>query len=389
MKFVRDALYEYIPLSDVSKQVIDTPVFQRLRYIRQLAAAYLIYPGANHTRFEHSLGCMHLARKFFQFRNKECDEELVLAALLHDIGHGPFSHESELIFSKKGLSHEDISGKLITDSEISDCINDNGLSVERVREYAMGSGKGALIAGSLGIDRIDYLMRDSYYTGAMHGRIDYERILRTIDTDDGRLLLDEKGIEAAESLVLSRFMMFAILYQHKTVIIASAMLRKALEFAYDDGAFSVDELINMNDCECVQALRDCKSSAPLIDMIMKRKLHKPILFLRKYELPLELSEKLDDNFAASLENRICDECGLSRSEVVVHCTHSSYKPIDVRVSGRRGNADLSGISDLVSSINRASESKRVLLAAVSPESKARVQSKINAIIESLCPQQSR
>ncbi len=373
MKLFKDALYNYVRLNDCEREVADSRVFQRLRYIKQLAMAYLVYPGANHTRFEHSLGVLFLAKRYFELRGEEPDDELVLAALLHDVGHGPFSHESEHLFKRGGIiSHEDLSVKKVGSGEIADIIERHGFSPRKVCGYIKGRGKGVLITGALGIDRMDYLMRDSYYAGTLHGKIDYERLMNNIEIRGGRLMLDAKGIEEAESLVLSRFMMFATLYQHKTVDIARAMVRKAMEHAYDDGVFTLDEFSNMTDYECMMRAGESKSAAPIIERVLGRGLYKTAVFMRGYEIPEKFREAIaNESFIRKFERELCAECGLTQDEVVTHYTTGNYKAIDVHISGDKMR-ELAEVSDVVASIKEAYERKRVFFVAVPEEKRVKV-----------------
>ncbi|MEM0438004.1 MAG: HD domain-containing protein [Candidatus Micrarchaeia archaeon] len=383
MKLVKDALYNFVKLSDLEIQLMDTPQMQRLRYIKQIALGYLVYPGANHTRFEHSLGTLFLAKRFHEINELPLDHEIACAALLHDVGHGPFSHESEYIFEKEGLSHEHFSEEKIRTSHVADILERAGISPRAVADCVAGRGKGKLLTGTLGIDRIDYLMRDSYYSGVMYGRLDYERLLTSMSIgNNGDLLISEKGIEAAESLVVSRFMMFSALYQHKAVGISSAMLRKAMDLAYSDGLFSARELAEMTDIECLQSLAQHPQAGLLAARLVTRKLYKAALVLRGYEIPERLKNVIDEKFLSGLEDEICASCGLASEEIVSYYTYSSYKPIAVSVKGKSEVRELSEISEVVKSICDASEKKRMLFIAVPEEKRESVSKKAHSIIDS-------
>jgi HD superfamily phosphohydrolase len=344
--------------------------------------AYLVYPGANHTRFEHSLGVSFLAKRYFELRDEKPDEELVLAALLHDIGHGPFSHESEHLFESKGISHEGLSVAKVTKGEIAEVISRHGLSPKKVGSYLTGAGKGIMIAGALGIDRIDYLMRDSYYAGTVHGKIDYERLLDTVELQGNHLVLGTKGIEVAESLALARFMMFTTVYQHKTVGIAAAMLRKAIENGYKDRVFTLDEFTEMVDYECLMRLKESRRAAPIVERLLNRNLYKPAVFMRGYEIPDKLKSQIEvHSFLEKFEKEICSSCGISHDEIISHYTFGNYKPIHVRVEGAK-ERELSEISDVVSSIRDASDKKRLFFVAVPENKRAKVRKAALSLINS-------
>ncbi|HEY7508517.1 MAG TPA: HD domain-containing protein, partial [Nitrososphaera sp.] len=186
---ITDPIHRYIRFSQAEKDVIDSPAFQRLRRIRQLAGAHLVYPSAQHSRFEHSLGAMHVAGLAAEgllikgyIDNAETVQEIRLAALLHDIGHGPFSHLfEEVLEAGSAVSHEEMGRWIIAKSEIADVLGKNGQSADHVARLSFGQSKvhflNEIISGSLSADIMDYLPRDSYFTGAEYGKIDYYRLV--------------------------------------------------------------------------------------------------------------------------------------------------------------------------------------------------------------------
>lgn len=254
---VRDPIYGFIPFNDWERQVIDSPIFQRLRRIRQLALTDMVYPGATHTRFEHSLGVMHVATQMFDAIVKralpylsselgynaagiERMRALVrMAALLHDIGHSPFSHPGESVLPKnpqtdKPYKHEDYSAYIVRHllaATIEDHpfnqqnYNIRAAEVADLLEGDPGLGTRlfwrSLICGQIDADRADYLLRDSYHIGVKYGVFDLERLLATLtaardpDTERPTVAVEEGGLHAAESLVLARYQMFTQVYfQH-------------------------------------------------------------------------------------------------------------------------------------------------------------------------------
>lgn len=245
IKEYRDPLYGFITLDELEQKIVETPFFQRLRYIMQLGTTYLIYPSGVHTRFEHSLGVLQASSFLFDhiisdsqslkvLKKWEMDDPkeyrilLRLASLLHDIGHGPFSHTLEDLFPKN-MTHEDYTYKIITETEIGEVIDKelgNGHK-ERIAGISTGKPKSIpdsflsmLISGEIGSDRVDYLHRDSYHLGVAYGRFDYYRFLTSLhvrDTKEGpELGIDEGGINVIESFVLARYFMFLQVYFHKT-----------------------------------------------------------------------------------------------------------------------------------------------------------------------------
>ncbi|MCS6767364.1 MAG: HD domain-containing protein [Candidatus Nitrosocaldus sp.] len=240
---ISDPVHGYFYLSGVEKDIVDSPIFQRLRRIRQLASAYLTYPSAQHTRFEHSLGAMHLAGhagNVLKEKGYVSDEDTVqmlrLAALLHDIGHGPFSHLFEEVLEVKGsVTHEDIGRRMIRESAISDTLARHGYGAGEVSDLAFGQSSSRflneIISGGLSVDLMDYLQRDAYFTGAHYGRIDAERIISSLEVYDNRLAIDRAALNSFESLLIARYQMFKAVYFHKTVRAAEVMLLKAMMLA--------------------------------------------------------------------------------------------------------------------------------------------------------------
>ena len=244
-KWVRDPLYGFIGLTEEEVALLDTSPIQRLRRIKQLANAHLVYPGAVHTRFEHSLGVMHIAGRMaehLQFADDEI-KTVRYAALLHDIGHGPFSHVFEAAL-------QDICGKAVHHEEITRLIVQHDDTIQRVLGtsaddvIALFSENGEriqnqVISGNLDADKLDYLRRDSYHTGVAYGNFDLERILHTIHkkTDGSRsyLTLLKKGVDALENFRLARFLMHAQVYHHHTRAVADKMFQRAVEIAIRDG----------------------------------------------------------------------------------------------------------------------------------------------------------
>lgn len=250
-----DPIHDFITVYSHEIQIIDDPVFQRLRRIRQLAGAHLVYPGAQHSRFEHSLGTMHIASqaasilKEKNYLGSDDVENLRLAALLHDIGHGPFSHLfEEVLYKKRKISHEKIGEKIILRSEIGDLILKNGFNKNFISKLAFGNSKyqfmNEIISGGLSADMMDYLLRDSYFTGAEHARIDFKRIINSLDVHEKKLSLNKSALHSFESMMISRYQMFKAVYFHKTVRAAEVMLLESMLLADDELGLTTSDLQN-------------------------------------------------------------------------------------------------------------------------------------------------
>ena len=226
---IYDELYGYIDTTPLELEIIDTALFQRLNHIKQLGMAYRVFPGAQHTRFSHSLGTMHLMDRMARSLElpKEEREKLRLAALLHDVGHYPFSHTLETVFTNhhknEDATHEKLGAFVINQTEIKDKLLANGYSKSDILEIiSIIQGNSAnvlhnqLMTSELDADRLDYLLRDSASTGVVYGKVDLNRIMHTLALDnEGYLSIEEGGKGSAEGYIVSRYLMWATIYTHK------------------------------------------------------------------------------------------------------------------------------------------------------------------------------
>ncbi len=271
-----DPIHDFISVSNSELKIIDSPIFQRLRRIRQLTGAHLTYPGAQHTRFEHSLGVMHIAGQAGHvLANKKIIkaddiENLRIAGLLHDIGHGPFSHLFEEILQEKNkVSHEDLGKKIILKTQIGDQLSKSGFDKKFISKLAFGDSKiqfmNEIISGVLSADIMDYLLRDGYFTGAEHAKIDHKRITQSLDVYRNKLALQKSALYSFESMMHSRYQMFKAVYFHKTVRSAEVMLLESIRLADDELGFtssSLDEYLQLTDEVVLSKLLSLKSSKP-------------------------------------------------------------------------------------------------------------------------------
>jgi len=256
-----DPIHDFVRVYGNELKIIDTPIFQRLRRIRQLSGAHLIYPGAQHTRFEHSLGVMHIASMAGQALAEkgvvsfDDIQNLRLAGLLHDIGHGPFSHLFEEIFEeKRKISHEDLGRDIILKTEIGDIISKNGFDKKLITKLAFGDSKlqfmNEIISGVLSADIMDYLLRDGYFTGAEHAKIDHHRLTHSLDVYKNKLALDKSSLVNFETMMISRYQMFKAVYFHKTVRAGEVMLLEAMDLAEGElglSSMNLDEYLQLSD----------------------------------------------------------------------------------------------------------------------------------------------
>ena len=255
-----DPIHDFVRVNSNELKIIDTPIFQRLRRIRQLSGAHLIYPGAQHTRFEHSLGVMHIASMAGHALNEkgivssDNIQNLRFAGLLHDIGHGPFSHLFEELLQKRKMSHEDMGRNIILKTQIGDLISANGFDKKFITELAFGDSKfqfmNEIISGALSADIMDYLLRDGYFTGAEHAKIDHNRLTYSLDVYKNKLALEKSALVNFETMMISRYQMFKAVYFHKTVRAGEVMLLESMYLAEEElglSSISLDEYLKLTD----------------------------------------------------------------------------------------------------------------------------------------------
>ncbi len=236
-KIINDPVYGFITIpSELIYDLIQHRYFQRLRNIKQLGMTHLVYPGALHTRFHHALGSMHLMEMAIEtLRSKgkiitpEEEEAVTIAILLHDIGHGPFSHALEHTIVE-GISHEHISTLLMNklNEELDGKLH---TAIEIFNNRYQKNFLYQLVSGQLDMDRMDYLNRDSFFTGVAEGVISFDRIIKMLDVVDDQIVIEEKGIYSIEKFLIARRLMYWQVYLHKTVIAAEQLLVKILERA--------------------------------------------------------------------------------------------------------------------------------------------------------------
>lgn len=289
---IKDPVHGYVYVTEDEKAVIDSYPVQRLHRLRQLAGAEYVYPGANHTRFEHSVGVMYLAGRVAEnpyVSQLVSEEELAMvrvAGLLHDVGHGPFSHVFEQLLEKElDKTHEDITTWIIQKSELQDILKKNGCKPNDVSNLAVGKlhrpGKAFLdqiISSAVDVDKQDFIVRDTHHTGAEYGFIDIFRLIHTLDVMEGNLAVDVGALSALESLIIARIESFKSIYFHRVGRAAQIMLALAMEKANAElrlTSFKTpEEYLAMDDYTVWTKLKNCKKSSGIIRNLERRKLLK-------------------------------------------------------------------------------------------------------------------
>ena len=318
-KQIKDPVHGYIEVPDELIPLLDSPLLQRLHHIRQLGFAYLVYPGANHTRFEHSLGAMALADKVCQSVGLAEDERLLVcsAALLHDIGHGPYSHASERLRSEFGeFSHDDI---LPFADVLQPQLDAIGCDIREVAGIISGTHRlASIIHGDLDVDRMDYLLRDAHYSGVPYGTLDANRLIQSLvmDAEQG-LVLKDSGVAAAESLLIARTLMGPSVYYHHVSRIAEEMFLAAgrLHFTKD----TIDAFMRMDDAEGALTLLN-SSSAPARDLMTRiryRRLFKRALYVGRELVEMPRLTRLDSASRRRLQTEIAETAGVDEHAVIL------------------------------------------------------------------------
>jgi len=316
---VRDPLWNNIRLEPQALAVLDTPAVQRLRYVRQLGHAFLVYPGATHTRFEHALGAYHLARRVVtELGQLETEEGLAvrLAALLHDIGHYPFSHALE----EAGLPHhERLAARHLQSGALAATLERLGVAPERLLALIQGTSRSplaGLVSGSIDVDKLDYLSRDAAMCGVPYGRIDVDRLLTSLTLGPEGLRLHPKGLAALESLLFAKYQMYRNVYWHHAVRSATAMFKRLVRRAIAAGRVSPDDIALATDDALSHELQQ-NDQTGLARALRERRLAKRALDIPATELPADTADwpARDPDLLQRVEERLAAETGLRADQL--------------------------------------------------------------------------
>ncbi len=354
-KFIRDSVYGDINLSEFEVRVMDMPQFQRIRRIKQLGLINLIYPGANHSRFEHCIGTMNLATNLATNLDLSKDEiELVrISGLLHDVGHGPFSHVSEGVLS---FPHEELTKYVIEKTSMHDLL-DEKFDTKEIGEIINGNGYlGPIISGELDVDRMDYLLRDSHNTGVAYGVIDYERIISNLKLDDG-LVLDIKGVQAAEGALVSRYFMYPSVYQHHTTRIVNSMFRRALKREIDSGKIKEHDMYKYDDSDIISLFRqsDDEIVRDMINRLDNRVIPKRVKTIRldNFKTPEKLY-KIDQKTLRKAEEEIAEDYNMDRNYVFINIAeYPRFDEMKTQVNVDEKLYPLTEISNIIGALSKA------------------------------------
>ena len=317
-KIVRDPIHGDIKIDGIFLQLLESPEIQRLYNVKQLGFAHLVFPGAHHTRLEHSLGTFHIACQLSEILGLETHEQemVTIAALVHDIGHGPFSHTLEsILIEKMDVDHVDLTEKLITGEyeifdnnekpvvrshTVYDILKDKNIDIKTITDIIHGNTEktpylSQILNSTIDVDQLDYLMRDAYYTGVAYGMIDLKRVLQTLTIHEQNLAVKRKGVGVLENIFMARGLMYSSVYFHKTVRIAELMLSKALHMLPHLEPF---EIFRMTDAEIMNRLKNTGSfQHEIVTRLKYRQLFKQAFSLSSTEI-----KNYDHQVITNLEN---------------------------------------------------------------------------------------
>jgi len=328
VKTIKDSVHDHIDVEGLALDLLDTPALQRLRRVSQLGTVSLVYPSANHTRFEHSLGVYHLASlaiEHLPIRDRPA-RRLRAAALLHDVGHAPFSHNVEdLLARRTGRYHDEVHDRL-ADGEVAAVLREHDVDPGAVADLVAGEGRyGQLISGELDVDRADYLVRDAHHTGVPYGTIDHSRLVRELTFRDGDLVLEGGNVQTAESLLIARALMNPTVYRHHVARISKSMLRRATEELLAVGEYDATAVRRMDDPGLRVALRNCEPASVYANRLERRDLYKRAVWAELADVPDPLLQHDRDDIS-ELEEAIAERADVPAEAVVLDVPEEPTMP---------------------------------------------------------------
>ena len=406
--FIKDPIHGYVRINAVERTIVDTRPVQRLRRLRQLAGSEYVYPAANHTRFEHVIGVMHLAGELSEALPVNVDahdrEQTRLAALVHDIGHGPFSHVFEpLMVRHLNKTHEDLVPWLVNETEIGEKLEKAGYNPKKVGLLAVGRLRDKrrpyldqIISSSVDVDKMDFLVRDSFHTGAGYGAVDVHRLLYTMDVMNGNLAVDGRAVATLESFLLARLESFRTIYFHRASRAVQIMIVRALEAAKDDLALlrfdKPDDYLKLDDYKVWTDLKQSKRSRKIMQDLEARRLLK-CAYEKTVFAPEELVSNImtKDSVRRDIETEIAKKARISAEDVVIDVPtlpsvpyHNAVElqPLDIPVfrRGPAGKKEIVQLSDISRIIGVLRTFMNLVRVYTKDEYRARIESASRQIL---------
>lgn len=324
MTTIKDPIHGYIKLTEREQAILDSVPLQKLRHKKQLGNSSIVYPSATHSRFSHTIGVLATAEKYAQSLElkEEYREELRMAALFHDTGHGPYSHLAEEV---TGLDHEQRSCQTVEEVHFTPPINK-----ERIKKIIKGELEiGQVIHGDVDADRLDYLQRDAYFTGVDHGQIESETIIQNTEIDSRRLVYNQKAVPALENLLVAREHMTQSVYYHHTSRIADKMMARAMEDTMNDLNRSAEWLMRQTD----RSIYDYLKSHYMMQRIEDRALYK-----RAYKI------ENPDTTEKKIMEILLSETELNPDNILVD--HYDYSTNGPTIKIKEKNGEIKELGDL-------------------------------------------
>ena len=428
MKVINDTIHGQFKLEGVLENLLKTPEMNKLSHIKQLGLAHLVFPGAHHTRFEHSLGASHIVGRIADSLSMEKQDKdtIQAAAMLHDVGHGPYSHTLEHILAERGgMDHMEVTKGIIlgeydvlvgdeenTFSErqmIPDILERNDLDPKLVSSLITGADASGtersllnwtegrdhfsdddrtmaqLIHGPVDCDQLDYLLRDSHFTGVKHGVVDHNRIIECIRSQGGDIAIEQGGLSALEGMLVARGLMYSAVYFHRVTRVTEVMLSRAVERAGDNLPDSLD-LQRRVDAEIWGALEKAGDfSKDMITRLKYRRLLKVCLSRRKEDLSGNQIDALisivkDPQSRREMEDDLAIRAGLSPGYVAIDIpsikillSEPRMSQVDVRVMGDDGKTRwLREVTPMAEALRKRQVSQEAVYVMTLPGSEAKV-----------------
>ena len=428
MKVINDAIHGQFKIEGMMEELLNTPEMNKLSHIKQLGLAHLVFPGAHHTRFEHSLGASHIAGRMADSLSLEQQDKdtIKAAAMLHDVGHGPYSHTLEHILAERGgMDHMEVTKGIILGEydvlmgdeknsfkerqTIPDILERNGVDPKLVSSLITGADASGtersllswtegrdnfsdedrtmaqLIHGPVDCDQLDYLLRDSHFTGVKHGVVDHNRIIECIRSQAGDIAIDQGGLSALEGMLVARGLMYSAVYFHRVTRVTEVMLSRAVERAGDDLPDSLD-LQRRVDAEIWGELEKVGGfSKDMITRLKYRKLLKVCLSRRKEDLSRNQIDALisivkDPQTRREMEDDLAARAGLSPGYVAIDVpsikillSEPRMSQVDVRVMGDDGKIRwLREVTPMAEALRTRQVSQEAVYVMTLPGNEARV-----------------
>jgi len=356
-KIIRDSIHGNIKIKDFFIELINSPELQRLYNIKQLGLAHLVFPGAHHSRFEHSLGSYYIASEISDSIDIEDEEKKIIkcAALLHDIGHGPFSHTLEMIIENSlKINHIDLTDRLIFGnyeiisseekkyifySNVNTVLDKENIDKKLLSDIIKGKKinkmyLSQILNSAIDVDQLDYLIRDAYYTGVAYGIIDIQRFIQTLKISNNNLLINKKGIGVIENIFMARNLMYSSVYFHKTVRIAELMLLKAFEMISNLNPL---DLFKKTDIEILNYLKNSGSFQNKITTYLKyRNLFKQAYSISHYDLDDDKKNIINSlseiNTKREKEIEIENKLSIPTGHIIIDIPHNEISKTEPRLN---------------------------------------------------------